>query len=34
MIVKETDVKNIMAKTNLPVSDYAVNPYQSSRKMK
>ncbi|MBR0119038.1 MAG: hypothetical protein IJM01_02775 [Eubacterium sp.] len=27
MIVKETEVKNIMTKTNLPVSDYAVNPY-------
>ena len=27
MVVKEVEVKNIMTKTNLPVSDYAVNPY-------
>ena len=27
MIVKEIEVKNIMTKTNLPVSDFAVNPY-------
>ena len=27
MIVKEIEVKTIMTKTNLPVSDYAVNPY-------
>ena len=27
MIVKEIEVNNIMTKTNLPVSDYAVNPY-------
>lgn len=27
MIIKEINVKSIMTKTNLPVSDYAVNPY-------
>ena len=27
MIVREIEVKTIMTKTNLPVSDYAVNPY-------
>ena len=27
MVIRETEVKNIMTKTNLPVSDYAVNPY-------
>lgn len=27
MIIKEIEVKNIMTKTNLPVFDYAVNPY-------
>ena len=27
MIIKEIDVRSIMTKTNLPVSDYAVNPY-------
>ncbi len=27
MIIKEIKVKSIMTKTNLPVSDYAVNPY-------
>lgn len=27
MVVKDVEVKNIMTKTNLPVSDYAVNPY-------
>jgi len=27
MVVKEIEVKDIMTKTNLPVSDYAVNPY-------
>ena len=27
MIIKEVEVKDIMTKTNLPVSDYAVNPY-------
>ena len=27
MIIKEIEVKDIMTKTNLPVSDYAVNPY-------
>lgn len=27
MVVKEIDVKSVMTKTNLPVSDYAVNPY-------
>ena len=27
MIIKEIEVKDILTKTNLPVSDYAVNPY-------
>ena len=27
MVIKEVEVKDIMTKTNLPVSDYAVNPY-------
>ena len=27
MVVKEIEVKDIMTKTNLPVSDFAVNPY-------
>lgn len=27
MIIKEIEVKTVMSKTNLPVSDYAVNPY-------
>ncbi len=27
MVIKEIEVKDIMTKTNLPVSDYAVNPY-------
>jgi len=27
MIIKEIEVKNILTKTNLPVSDFAVNPY-------
>ncbi len=27
MIIKEIGVKSVMTKTNLPVSDYAVNPY-------
>ena len=27
MVIKEIEVKNIMTKTNLPVSDFAVNPY-------
>ena len=27
MFIKEIEVKDIMTKTNLPVSDYAVNPY-------
>ena len=27
MVTKEINVKDIMTKTNLPVSDYAVNPY-------
>ncbi|MBR0316967.1 MAG: radical SAM mobile pair protein B [Synergistaceae bacterium] len=27
MLIKEINVKSIMTKTNLPVSDYAVNPY-------
>ena len=27
MVIREIEVKNIMTKTNLPVSDFAVNPY-------
>lgn len=27
MIIKETEVKNVMKKSNLPVSDFSVNPY-------
>ena len=27
MIIKEIDVKGVMTKSNLPVSDYSVNPY-------
>lgn len=27
MIIKEIQVKNVMTKSNLPVSDYSVNPY-------
>ena len=27
MIIREIDVKGVMTKTNLPVADYAVNPY-------
>ena len=27
MVIKEIEVKDIMTKTNLLVSDYAVNPY-------
>ena len=27
MVIKEVEVKDIMTKTNLPVSDFAVNPY-------
>ena len=27
MVIKEIEVRDIMTKTNLPVSDYAVNPY-------
>lgn len=27
MVIKNIEVKDIMTKTNLPVSDYAVNPY-------
>ena len=27
MVIKEITVKDIMTKTNLPVSDFAVNPY-------
>ena len=27
MVIREIDVKNIMTKTNLTVSDFAVNPY-------
>jgi len=27
MVIKEIEVKNILTKTNLPVSDFAVNPY-------
>ena len=27
MQIKEIDVKNVMTKSNLPVSDFSVNPY-------
>ena len=27
MVIKEIEVKDILTKTNFPVSDYAVNPY-------
>ena len=27
ILIKEIEVKDILTKTNLPVSDYAVNPY-------
>ena len=27
MNIKEIDVKTVLSKSNLPVSDYAVNPY-------
>ena len=27
MVIKEIEVKDVMTKTNLPVSDFAVNPY-------
>ncbi|MBR1814798.1 MAG: hypothetical protein IJ773_13385 [Lachnospiraceae bacterium] len=27
MIIKEIDVKSVMTKSNLPVSDFSVNPY-------
>ena len=27
MTIKEIDVKTVLSKSNLPVSDYAVNPY-------
>ena len=27
MVIKEIEVKDVLTKTNLPVSDYAVNPY-------
>ena len=27
VVIKEIEVKGIMTKTNLPVSDFAVNPY-------
>ena len=27
MIIKEIDVKGVLTKSNLPVSDYSVNPY-------
>ncbi len=27
MVIKEIEVKGIMTKSNLPVSDYSVNPY-------
>ena len=27
MTIKDIEVKTIMTKTNLPVSDFAVNPY-------
>ena len=30
MVIKEIEVKDVLTKTNLPVSDYAVNPYAPS----
>ena len=27
MVIKEIEVKTVLSKSNLPVSDYAVNPY-------
>ena len=27
MVIKEIEVRDILTKTNLPVSDFAVNPY-------
>ena len=27
MVIREIEVRDIMTKTNLPVSDFAVNPY-------
>lgn len=27
MIIKEVEVKSVMTKSNLPVSDFSVNPY-------
>ena len=33
MEIKEISVKDIMTKTNLPVSDYAVNPYVGCTRM-
>ena len=27
MVIQDIEVKDIMTKTNLPVSDFAVNPY-------
>ncbi len=27
MVIKNIEVKEVLTKTNLPVSDYAVNPY-------
>lgn len=27
MIIKEIETKNVLTKSNLPVSDYSVNPY-------
>ena len=29
MVIKEIEVKDILTKTNLPVSYYAVNPYEA-----
>ena len=31
MVIKVIEVKDIMTKTNLPVSDYAVNPLWAVR---
>lgn len=27
LLVKDMDVKSVLSKSNLPVSDYSVNPY-------
>ncbi|MCI5919230.1 MAG: hypothetical protein MRZ75_07925 [Roseburia sp.] len=31
-IIKETNVKNVITKSNLPVCDYSVNPYLAAMK--